>query len=170
MYIRDDIADRIILENPKIRDAVRGRSVMLVVPGHAAYVLTNFMLMVGWMGCSLAVYGLSGESQMMLVYCLAAGLIDVTLLSFLSYQVISGHPRARRRLYIYSIGLSAVCVAVSLMSILYGRQAVLVVSFGGTLASLVAVRILSGTGYAMCAAFFRAKRALRESFERSGRS
>lgn len=169
MYIHDDIADKSILENAKIRDAISGTSVMLVVPGHAAYVLTNFMLMLGWMGGTIAVYGLSAEDQTVLVYCLAAGLLDASLVTFLGYQVVLGHPGARRRLYIYSIVLSALCIVVLLYSILHsGRAAVLAVAAGGALASLGAVRCLSGTAYAMCAAFFRAKRARRESIERAG--
>jgi hypothetical protein len=163
MYIRDDIADKSILENKKIRDAIRGTSAILVAPGHAAYVLTNFMLMLGWMGCSIGVYGTSGESKTVLVYCLGASLVDVTLVSFIGYQVVSGYPRARRHMYVYSIGLAVLCTSAVLIALTYGGRAALVVSVGGLLASLVAIRCLSGPSYAMLAAFFRAKRASRES-------
>src|SRR5262245_61518801 len=101
----------------------------------------------------------SDSDQTVLVYCLGASLADATLVSFLSYQVVSGKLSARRRLYVYALALSAVCVATLFIAFFNNSRAVLAVSIGGVLASVVAVRSLSGTTYEMMAAFFRAKRA-----------
>jgi hypothetical protein len=122
--------------------------------------------MVAWMGCSIGVYGLSDSNQQVLVYCLGASLLDATLVTVLGYQVLSGLLLARRRLYVYAIVLSALCTVVLLFAVCSGNRAVLAVTAAGTFASVMAVRALSGTAYATLAAFFRAKRARRESVGR----
>lgn len=170
MYIQDEAADEVLSKNAKIQDAVRGRTVMLVVPGHASYVFAILGLILGWMGSGLGAYGIAGSTEAALPYCMLASLVGVTIMSMLIYRVLRGTPSARRHMYIFALGVAVMSAAVSLVALIRWEKPSLIVATIACIASVLSSRTIAGANYAAVAAFFRAKRAygetLRQEIER----
>jgi len=170
MYIKDEAADEVLAKNDKIQDVVRGKTIMLVLPGHGAYLLANLGLTFAWMGGGLGAYGIAGNTQAALPYCMLASLLGVTMMSILVYRVLRGKPAARRHMYIYTLGVAWLSAMVALVALVRWERPSLIVASVGLLASLLASRSVAGANYAALAAFFRAKRAygetVREEIER----
>lgn len=158
MYIRDDKTDDVVAKHEQLQKVIRGETAMVVVPGHAAHMLVGMGSVLGWMGTSLAAFGLAGNSRSILPYLLLAGLIVVSILSLLLYQVLRGHPMARGRMFGYACGLAALGVCVLIAALLWGDRSTLVVGGFGMVASALTARCIAGANYALFAAFFRAKR------------
>jgi hypothetical protein len=163
MYITDQAADEVVAKNVKLQDAVRGKTVMLVLPGHGAYVFANLGLMLGWMSSGLGAYGIAGNTQAALPYCMLVTLLGVTVMSILVYRLLRGTAAARRQIYIYTVGVAVLSAMVALIALVRWERPSLVVASVGLLASALAARSVAGPSYAALAAFFRAKRAWGES-------
>jgi hypothetical protein len=163
MYIKDHAADEAFAKNVKIQDAIRGKTVMLVLPGHGTYLLANLGLILAWMGSGLGAYGIAGNTQAALPYCMLVSLLGVTVMSILVYRLLRGNPAARRDMYIYTLGVAALSAMVALVALVRWERPSLIVAVVGLGASSLAARSVAGPNYAALAAFFRAKRAYGET-------
>ena len=168
MYVSDDKTDEVVAKHAQLQSAIRGTTVLLVVPGHGSHMLVGLGLMLGWMGTSLAVYGLTNNSRTMLPYLLSAGLIAVSIMSILLYQVLRGQPAARRRMFKCTVVLAIVALCVLSAAVVWGDRATLLVSVVGAAASALTARCIAGANYALFAAFFRAKRKYADQLRELG--
>lgn len=143
---------------------------MLVLPGHAAHMLSVLGLILGWMGNGLGAYGIAGNTEAALPYCMLASLVGVTIMSLLIYRVLRGALVARRHMYVYTLGVAGMSAAVWLVALIRWEKSAVVVATVACSASVLSSRVIAGPSYAAFAAFFRAKRAygetLRQELER----
>ena len=110
------------------------------------------------MGSGLGAYGITGNTQVALPYCMLFSLLGIAMMSILVYRVLRGTPAARRNMYIYTIGVAALNAIVALIALIRWERPSLIVAFVGLVGSSLASRSVAGPNYASLAAFFRAKR------------
>jgi hypothetical protein len=159
MYVSDDSVDAAIAKQPKIQDAVRGKSIMLFPPGHAVSVAVNACLTIGYMGTALSVYlTWPIESFTMLIYLIAAVGMAVALGS-VAFSLLRGFSSARRIMYRFSVALALLGGIAATVTLTRFDTLASGLAIGGVALSVAANRLIAGEGYALFSAFFRAKRA-----------
>jgi hypothetical protein len=168
MYVSDESVDAVIAQQPKIQDAVRGKSIMVFPPGHAVSVTVNVCLTLGYMGTALSAYLMSPiRTLTMLIYLIAA--VGMALgLGGVAFSLLRGFSSARRIMYRFSIVLVLLGCTATIATFTRTDTLALGLAIAGLVLSVAANRLIAGEGYALFSAFFRAKRAFASSERRHG--
>lgn len=158
-YARDEVADEVVASDEKIQQAIKGTIILLIVPGHAAHVGVMLGLILAWMGPSLSAFLMLVRRPQDVVYYFLASAVFVVIVGYCAYALLAGLRRARTRMFRLALALSTMGVGVLALAVMRDEQPAIVLACGGTLAGALASRGIAGASYALCAAFFRAKRA-----------
>ncbi len=163
MYTRDEAADTIIAGDEKLQAAVEGRTVLLLVPGHAAGVSTNLCLMFGWMGALIAIYRMVPQLREMMQWYAVAAVTVMSAMGVIYYAVLRGRPSARSRMYAYTITSLAFAIAIVAVALVRADWVAAGLAAVGVVFVAIAVRVVAGPSYALLSAFFRAQRVYMDS-------
>jgi hypothetical protein len=165
-----EAADRAVAGSDELQQFVRGERTAAVPPGALAFVASNLLLLMCWLGVSIAVGAYaSREVRPLVTMAIAVGMVPV--LCFVPYRVVLGLRSAHRAMaYLTNVLVAACVLAIVATGLRVGFGRVEAFFWCSLVAGVVANRLVRSPGYALCAAFFRAKRAYRIDAEQRRRN
>jgi hypothetical protein len=153
-YVRDDVVDAVIARNQTLQEVVQGRRLMLWRPGTTATVIAQGCLMFGGIGLMGSVLWLWPPSVATFKYGFFFGLLPLAAVTGgVFHGVVRGWPSARTINYRFALVMSALSVCAAIVSLTLWKLVSL-----ATAGASVAAWLISGEGYAITSAMFRAQR------------
>jgi hypothetical protein len=167
-YIRDEAADETIRNHDAMQDVVNGRVAMLWLPGAWSGLAAQMSLMFGWAGISLSVLWLWPLDVQHFMYFMIAAFVLAGVTSALLHAVVTGRSSARTYVYRFCLIQSALAASVLVGYLILRSDNKVSVAMAATslVLSAFASRLVSGTGYALLAAIYRAQRLQMEATRR----
>jgi hypothetical protein len=161
-----DAADRAVAGSEELQRYVRGERVAATPPGTFAFVAVNLLMLMSWLGISITVgTHVSHAARPVVTLAMAVGMAPV--LCLLPYRIVLGIASAHRTMFYLTTALVVGCTLVILeLGVRLGLPHVEAFFWLCLGASIMAHRLVRSPGYALCAAFFRARRAYRLELKR----
>jgi hypothetical protein len=158
-YVRDDVVDAVIARNQSLQEVVQGRRLMLWRPGTTATVIAQCSLMfggIGLMGSVLWLWPLSVDS---FKYGFFFGLLPLAAVTGgVFHGVLRGWPSARTINFRFALVMTALSVCAVVVSLTFWKLVSLASASVSIAFHLAAAWLISGEGYAITSAMFRAQR------------
>lgn len=163
VYASDESADAVVAKDTTLQSVVRGKAVILSLPGQGAGASANFCLVLGWMGTLISVYRMVPQLRYMMHWYALSSVVVMSALGVIWYTLLRGHAAARSRMYAYANATLLVGGAVAAVALSRADWIAAALAAAGVAFTLIARRLVAGPSHALFAAVFRARRAHEEA-------
>jgi len=158
-FVRDEAADETVRKDAALQDHIHARRLILWLPGAGAGVAVQGCLMLGGIGIAMSVLWYWPLSVERFKYYIAGIALGALPMALIFNAVVRGVASARMNMFRLSVVHALIAALETLTFLVMGRRPSSLMALAALAASLLAIRIVSGPGYALLAAIYRAQRA-----------